>query len=80
MFLFTADKNVCPTLLLLTLMFAGCSTYGQRVEQVRASYYSNQLEAASSAVAEARQKNRAGADVLALDQALIELAAGNAAQ
>jgi len=80
MFLFTADKSVCPTLLLLALLFAGCSTYGQRVEQVRANYYSNQLEAASSAVAEARQKNRAGADVLALDQALIELAAGNAAQ
>jgi hypothetical protein len=66
--------------LLLTLALAGCSTYGQRVEQVRAEFYSNQLAAASAAASEARQKQRAGTDVFQLDQALIELAAGHAAQ
>src|SRR5262245_41840092 len=66
------------TLLLTLAALAGCSTYAQRAGQVRADFYANQLAAASAAAAEARQKNRSQADVLALDQALIELAAGNA--
>jgi hypothetical protein len=69
-----------PVLLLTLAAVAGCSSYGQRVERVRADYYSNQLAAASIAVTEARQKSRGQADVLTLDQALIELAAGNADQ
>ena len=75
-------RSVGTRLLMLSalLALAGCSTYGQRVEQVRANYYGNQLAEASAALAAAREKNRAQADVLQLDQALVELSAGNAAR
>jgi len=70
--------GIRSTILVALAALCGCSTYGRRVEQIRADFYSNQLAAASAAATEARQKSRAQADVLQLDQALIELAAGNA--
>src|SRR4029453_15160237 len=58
---------------------AGCATYAERTLQLHNAYYDNQLAAAEAAVSEQLQRDRANADLIKLDQALIELAAGNPA-
>jgi uncharacterized protein len=69
--------SVVPAL--FGLFCTGCATYAERTLKLHNAYYDNQLAAAEEAVAEQLQHDRTNADLLKLDQALIELAAGNAA-
>jgi uncharacterized protein len=57
--------------------FCGCATYAERTLKLRNAYYDNQISAAETAVAEQLQRDRSNADLIKLDQAMIELAAGN---
>src|SRR5262245_30053087 len=71
-----------PSLALRTcivLVCSGCATYAERTLPLHNAYYDNQLSAAETAVAEQLKRDRKNADLLKLDAALIELAAGNAA-
>src|SRR5262245_51540537 len=65
--------------LLLALAFSGCATYAERTLPLHNAYYDNQLAAAESAVAEQLKRDHKNADLLRLDAALIELAAGDPA-
>jgi hypothetical protein len=64
-----------PTVLLV-LFLSGCATYADRVSQIRAAYYTNGLESAQTLVDEAQKSDRKNSDVLQLEQAMIQLAAG----
>src|SRR4029453_2299392 len=64
-------------MILTAAVCCGCSTHAQRVNQLRADYYANRLDAAAATVADGLKRDRNSADVLKLDQALIDLAAGN---
>jgi hypothetical protein len=57
----------------------GCATYAERTLTLHNAYYDNQLAAAETAVTEQLKRDRANADLIKLDRALIELAEGNAA-
>jgi hypothetical protein len=65
-------------LLATIALCCGCTTYAQRARQVRDAYDANQIEVAATAAAEALKRDRANADLLKLDRAMIELAAGDA--
>lgn len=65
---------------LLALLGTGCASYSERTIQLHNSYYDNQLTAAKAAVAERLEREQANRDLLRLDQAMIELAAGNPAE
>lgn len=54
----------------------GCATHMDRLEPVRNDFYTGQLEAARVSIAKSQKRHRLEADVLQLDQAMIELAAG----
>ena len=57
---------------------AGCSTYAQRVTQVRSAYYSNQLAQAEKLVQDSLKRGGGESDVLTLEHAMIQLANGRA--
>src|SRR5437763_10939906 len=57
---------------------AGCATYAERTLKLHNAYYDNQLAAAQQEVAERLKHDRANSDLIQLDAAMIELAAGNA--
>ncbi len=57
--------------------FCGCATYAERTLKVRNAYYDNQIPTAETAVAEQLKRDRSNSDLVKLDQAMIELAAGN---
>jgi uncharacterized protein len=56
---------------------SGCATYAERTLKLHSAYYDNHLDIARSEVAERISRERANADLLNLDAAMIELAAGN---
>jgi hypothetical protein len=56
----------------------GCSTFAERTLKLHNAYYDNQLPAAQAEVAECLKHNRGNADLIQLDAAMIDLAAGNA--
>src|SRR6476660_1868499 len=56
----------------------GCSTFAERTAKLHNAYYDNQLAAAHVEVAECLKHDRANADLIQLDAAIIDLAAGNA--
>jgi hypothetical protein len=64
----------------MLLLFAavGCATYPERTLKLRNAYYDNQLELAKTAAEEQLKKEWTSADLVRLDQAMIDLAAGNA--
>ena len=62
----------------IILIGGGCTTYAQRVTQIRAAYYENGIASADTLLSTAIQKDRVNADVLKLDQAMIQLASGHA--
>jgi hypothetical protein len=64
-------------ILALLPICCGCATYAERTLKLRNAYYDNQISLAETAVAEQIQRDRNNADLLKLDQAMIELAAGN---
>lgn len=70
-------RNKIACVLALTAC-CGCTTYAQRAQRMRDAYESNQVAAARAAADEALQRNRANADLVKLDRAMIELAAGDA--
>ena len=61
------------------LAVCGCASYAERTVQLHNAYYDNQLAAAQETVQQRLERERANRDLLKLDQAMIELAAGNAA-
>jgi hypothetical protein len=54
----------------------GCASYSDRVAQIRSAYYANGLESAETLTEKALQAGRSDADVLRLEQAMIDLASG----
>src|SRR5205809_7679884 len=64
--------------LLAAFLLTGCATYAERTLKLHNAYYDNQLAAAESEVAERLKHDRANSDLIQLDAAMIELAAGNA--
>jgi hypothetical protein len=66
-------------LALLLSVLSGCATYAERTLRLRNSYYDNQLAAAQAAAEEQRKRFWAEADLIKLDEALIDLAAGDPA-
>jgi uncharacterized protein len=59
-------------------ILCGCASYSDRTIQLHNAYYDNQLLAAQQALAERLEREKANRDLLKLDQAMIELASGNA--
>jgi uncharacterized protein len=66
--------------LLVLAAAGGCSNYAQRLVQVRDQFYSGQFDAARETIAKARKQHHKEADVLELEQAIIELGDGNPKQ
>ena len=66
------------SVLVVLAVCCGCTTYAQRAARMREAYESNQVAAAQAAAAEALARERANADLVKLDRAMIELAAGDA--
>ncbi|MCL2743651.1 MAG: hypothetical protein FWE67_07355 [Planctomycetaceae bacterium] len=63
--------------LLLTVFFVGCASFGERNLKIRSDFDNGQLEHAKKQIETQLQKSRAkDADVLKLNQALIELCTG----
>jgi hypothetical protein len=58
------------------LTVAGCSSHVDRLRQVRVSFYSGELAEAARLLDEQREAAAHDADVLALDQAMVELVRG----
>src|SRR5437879_3129104 len=65
-------------ILLLLSAACGCATYAERTLKLHNAYYDNQLAAAKREVADRLKQDRANSDLIKLDAAMIELAAGNA--
>uniref|UniRef100_A0A7C4QNT5 Uncharacterized protein n=1 Tax=Schlesneria paludicola TaxID=360056 RepID=A0A7C4QNT5_9PLAN len=58
------------------LLLAGCATHLDRVAPVREAFFAGDLASAQAAVDAQLRKHRGDQDVLKLDQAMVELAAG----
>jgi tetratricopeptide (TPR) repeat protein len=65
---------------LLLILFCGCASYSDRVAQIRSAYYSGTLESAQALADNALKSGRNNADVLHLEQAMIQLAEGEPQQ
>lgn len=70
----------CCALWLLALMQLGCATHLDRLEPIRNEYYSGNLEAARVTLEKQSRRHRRDREVLQLDQAMLELAAGRPAE
>ncbi|HTN02722.1 MAG TPA: hypothetical protein VL132_12620, partial [Planctomycetaceae bacterium] len=58
------------------LVLSGCASHTNRLQPIREQFFAGQLDAARASIAEVSEKRKNEADVLALDQAMIELSAG----
>jgi hypothetical protein len=73
---FMSVRHVSPLVAVLALL-AGCSTYADRLKDVRAGYFNGDLVFARQALDQAIEKEKRGeADVLKLERAMVELAEG----
>jgi uncharacterized protein len=63
----------------LIAVCSGCASHAERTLKLHNAYYDNQLPAAQAAADERLKHERANNDLLKLDQAMIDLAAGKAA-
>ena len=70
----------CLVGLLLLIALGGCSTYSNRLVQIRDAYYSDDLETARERIAESLDRKGGDADVLSLELAMVTLAQGNASE
>lgn len=61
---------------LILAVSAGCSTYAQRVAKVRSAFYESQLSSAEKLVVTDLKREGGESDVLRLEHAMIQLAAG----
>jgi hypothetical protein len=59
------------------LGICGCATYADRVGQIRTAYYTNNLETARTIAKEAVDGDHKNSDVLKLEQAMLDLSAGD---
>src|SRR5690348_3272578 len=62
--------------LALLLASTGCSTFAERTLKLHNAYYDNQLAAAQAEIAECLKQNRGNVDLIQLDAAMVDLAAG----
>lgn len=62
--------------LLLPLLLAGCATHADRLHEVREFYYAGRVDLAAAKIDEHIARGGADRDVLKLDRAVVELAAG----
>ena len=62
--------------LLLTALSAGCATHADRLRQVRAEFYSGNLESARSTINANVTLHGGEANVLKLERAIVNLSAG----
>lgn len=62
--------------ILVVTTAAGCTTYAERVTRVRSAFYANNLASAEKLVDDNLQRAGGEADVLQLERAMIQLAAG----
>lgn len=72
-------------LAILCVVFAacwsgGCATHLDRLEPIRNDFYSGRIDVAREALVKTQRKHKGDADVLLLDQAMIELASGRPAE
>ena len=63
---------------LALLLLAGCATHADRLVAVRNAYYSGDLAAAESIITEGLKSDKRDADVLRLEQAMVQLSNGRA--
>jgi hypothetical protein len=71
------DMRALLPLILLVATLTGCSTYADRLTEIRTGYFNGDLLFARRALDEALEKPKRGeADVLKLERAMIELAEG----
>src|SRR6184192_453112 len=63
---------------LLLFLIPGCATYPERMLKLHNAYYDNHLADAEKEVTERLKQDHANGDLIRLDAAMIELAAGNA--
>lgn len=75
---FSAVWRAGPALGILLLGCLGCTSYSDRVTKIRAAYYAGALDSADTLADEALKQDRHSADVLQLEHAMIDLAAGRA--
>ena len=64
---------------LMTLSGGGCRTEAQRMARIRTAFYGQDLTLANQLIADGLKRSHGNADVLKLDRAMVELAAGRAA-
>src|SRR5688572_16343944 len=69
-------KIACGFAISLVLM-SGCTTYSDRLQPARDSFYSGNLDSARTLLEEQERKHRREQDVIQLDRAMIELASGH---
>ena len=58
------------------LLFSGCSTYTDRVTEIRSAFYAQDLKSAEQLIAEGLKRTNGNEDVLKLERAMTELADG----
>lgn len=58
----------------------GCATHLDRLEPIRNDFYSGRIDVAREALVKTQRKSKGDADVLLLDQAMLELASGRPAE
>ena len=62
------------------LFFCGCASRTDRVRSLQAAYFAGDLSSANSSATQLLEKRKPDTNVVRLDQAMIDLASGNAAQ
>ena len=62
--------------LLALVLGAGCATHADRLRVARQHFHANQLQLAADELDEQIRRHKQDADVLKLDQAMVQLAAG----
>jgi hypothetical protein len=67
-------SRLIQSLVLLTL--AGCATHADRLAEVRGAYYAGDLAAADAAIATGLAAKKSDADVLLLEQAMVQISSG----
>jgi uncharacterized protein len=67
-------------LLVLSVLLAGCATHSDRLREIRSSFYAGNVETAGIQLDQYTKRYSREADVLKLDRAIVELAAGRPRQ
>jgi len=73
-------KPFSPALIVVCAALSGCATHLDRLQPIRDAFYAGDVTSARTQVVEIARKRRGETDVLQLDRAMIELAAGRPAE